>query len=107
MLPGAAGGALPWAVIGHRTFDAEVTPVEVGDDQEKRAGGFGLNSVSMPPLLPRNLRLIKDVIRLNMRAKSLANGRRRGRAAALHYITPHHVAAPFLCLPLWGHSLLL
>src|ERR1051326_3769945 len=38
MFPGSAGGALPWAVIGHRAFDAKVTAVKVGDDQEKRRG---------------------------------------------------------------------
>jgi hypothetical protein len=38
MLPGAAGGALPWAVIGHRTFDAKMPPIEIGDDEEKRLG---------------------------------------------------------------------
>jgi hypothetical protein len=38
MLPGAAGGALPWAVIGHRAFDAKMPPVKVGDDQEKQRG---------------------------------------------------------------------
>jgi hypothetical protein len=38
MFPGSACGALPWAVIGHRTFDAKVTPIEIGDDEEKRRG---------------------------------------------------------------------
>jgi hypothetical protein len=38
MLSGSAGGALPWAVVRHRTFDAKVSSIEVGDDQEKRRG---------------------------------------------------------------------
>jgi hypothetical protein len=50
MLSGAAGGTLPWAVIGHRTLDAKVTPIEIGDDQEKRRGRirveFGLHAPS-------------------------------------------------------------
>jgi hypothetical protein len=38
MFPCSAGGALPWAVIGNRAFDAKVTAVKVSDDQEKRRG---------------------------------------------------------------------
>jgi hypothetical protein len=50
MLSGSAGGTFPRAVIGHRTFDAKMPPVEVGDDQEKRRGRirveFGLHAPS-------------------------------------------------------------
>jgi hypothetical protein len=38
MFSGAAGGALPGAVIGHRPFDAKVPLVEIGDNEEKRRG---------------------------------------------------------------------
>ena len=40
--PRAAGGQVPWAVIGHRTLDGEQPGVEVGDDQEERLGRVGV-----------------------------------------------------------------
>jgi hypothetical protein len=61
VFPSPAGDAVPWAVIGHRTFDAKAFRLRVGDDQEKRLGRFGSNSVSMPPLLTRIFPMINDV----------------------------------------------
>ena len=38
IVAGMAGGAVPWPVVGHRTFDAKELPVMVGDDQEECGG---------------------------------------------------------------------
>ena len=50
---GAAGGQIPRAVIGHRTFDAEQASVEIGDDQEE--DGAGVGGRSWPLLHSTNL----------------------------------------------------
>jgi hypothetical protein len=57
MLPSTAGSAFPRAVIGHRTFDAKVSSIKVGDDEEKRLGRirveFGVHAVISQSRLQR------------------------------------------------------
>ena len=61
-------GVLPRLVIGHRTFDAEVAAVVIGDDEVKRLGRFG---VGHAPAIPLSFPMIKDVI---MRKAAAAGG---------------------------------
>jgi hypothetical protein len=39
-------GAAPWAVVGHRAFDAKPAGVEVGDNQEEGLGGAGIGHMA-------------------------------------------------------------
>src|SRR3954452_6199714 len=45
----ALDGASPWAIVGHRAFDAEQAGVEIGDDQKEGFVGVGISHAIPPP----------------------------------------------------------
>ena len=53
LIPGIAGGGVPWPVVSHRPFDGEEAAVIVGDDEEERLGWRGLSLSGMAGILPR------------------------------------------------------